>query len=345
MLLRSRARRRGWTPLHYVPYHLLAGQPNVIADGAPTAGTVLSISHWPHLPVPAGLEADLSAEMAVRYAAQPLTSRHGSAVAVSNDHFDQDGLVSLYLLTHPEMVGTALADRLVEVARAGDFACCDDPDAARTSMVLAAWAEATRSPLPLPETYAERCELLYRELLQRLPQMVEDVDAYRRWWQEEDEFLARSDNALVTGEVKVTELPELELAVVDLPSELRSGLAHRFAQLATWPLHPLALHRHTGAFTLLLLQGRRYRVHYRYETWVQYRSRRPRPRVDLTPLAARLNRSEDSGGRWRFDGVAKLTPTLELTGAADSTWAPDTFVDAVCRFLEQAPPAWDPYQV
>ena len=36
-------------------------------------------------------------------------------------------------------------------------------------------------------------------------------------------------------------------------------------------------------FALLVVRGRRYRFTYRYETWVQYRSRRPKARVDLAP--------------------------------------------------------------
>ena len=57
--------------------------------------------------------------------------------AVSNNHFDQDGLVSIYALVAPE---EAIARRsfLEDVARAGDFAVCRDRDAARVSMVLSA---------------------------------------------------------------------------------------------------------------------------------------------------------------------------------------------------------------
>lgn len=345
MRLWPRARRTGWTPLTYVPYHELGGRPNVIADGAPTAGTVLSISHWPHLPVPAGLEADLSAEMTLRYAAQPGSAQHTGAAAVSNDHFDQDGLVSLYVLTHPEVAGTTLAARLIEIAAAGDFARSRDRDAARASMVMAAWADPARTPLELPDTYGERCALLYREFLRRLPELAEDVAAYRQWWEREDEFLARSEQALDDGNISLSEHPDLELAVVDCPDGFRPGVAHRFAERSEWPVHPLAVHNRTDAFTLVFRQARRYQLHYRYETWVQYRTRRPRPRADLAPLAARLSAAEGPGASWQFDGVAKLIPTLRLAGASDSSWSPEAFLGEVRTFLERAPGAWDPYRV
>src|SRR5690606_11234720 len=53
-------------PVEYVPYHELAGRPNVILDGSPTEGTVVTISHWPGHPPPPEVADDLSAQMAFR---------------------------------------------------------------------------------------------------------------------------------------------------------------------------------------------------------------------------------------------------------------------------------------
>ena len=52
---------------------------------------MLCLSHWPGIGSPTEFAADLSAEMAFEYLAA--FDRHGDAVAVSNNHFDQDGLV------------------------------------------------------------------------------------------------------------------------------------------------------------------------------------------------------------------------------------------------------------
>ena len=80
-----------------------------------------------------------------------------------------------------------------------------------------------------------------------------------------------------------------------------------------------------------------------YETWVQYVSRRPSPRVDLTPLAADLSGQEEGRGTWEFDGVDQITPSMWLTGAPESRIAPERFIQQVESFLSSAPPAWDPY--
>jgi hypothetical protein len=94
----------------FVPYHELGGRPDVVVDGAPTTGTVLCLSHWPGIASPPRFQADLSAQMAFAYL--EAYDRHHPATAVSNNHFDQDGLVSIYALARPEAaspVGLAAA--------------------------------------------------------------------------------------------------------------------------------------------------------------------------------------------------------------------------------------------
>jgi hypothetical protein len=115
-------------PLRFVPYDVLGGDPNVVVDGSATEGTVLTLSHWPQSAVPPGLEADLSAEMAFAYLGRG--DLHGPAAVVSNNHFHQDGLVSVFALVQPD---AALARRglLVDLAAAGDFATYRDRTAAR----------------------------------------------------------------------------------------------------------------------------------------------------------------------------------------------------------------------
>jgi hypothetical protein len=136
--------------LKFVPYHLLDGRPSVGLDGSPAPGTVLTVTHWPGYPPPVGIEDDLSAQMTFRLLGRP-DLVPDEAEAVSNNHFDQDGLVSLYALVAPD---DAVQRRrfLEDVAFAGDFALCRDRDAARVSMVLSALADGDG----LPADYTER---------------------------------------------------------------------------------------------------------------------------------------------------------------------------------------------
>ncbi len=331
------------TPLRYEPYETSATVPNVVVDGSPNASTMLTLTHWPGFPAPPGLAADLSAQMAFRYASSP-ESRHDAAQVVTNNHFDQDGLIGVYALTQPE---GALAQRtlLEDVAAAGDFATYQDRRAARLSMLIAAYADPASSPLaPLPTDHAEACATLYTELLGRLPGLVDRLDAHRNLWEDEDHELSVSEAAIASGAVTITEHPDLDLAIVTLDDTTPESGGHRFAGRRFEGVHPMALHNATDRFAILLIRGRRYRFTYRYETWVQYQSRRPRPRVDLAPLVDQLDALETGATTWHADPVGELTPQLRTADHADSSIAPEQIIARLRHHLAAASPAWDPYR-
>jgi hypothetical protein len=325
--------------LHYVPYEELAGRGNVVVDGSPTEGTVLSLSHWPHLSIPPGLKADLSAEMAMAYLDR--LDLHASAEFVSNNHFDQDGLVSLFALINPE-AAWAQRDLLIDVAAAGDFAIYRSRAAAHISMTIAAFADPERSPLAFdPE--ADRTAGLYEDLLGRLPELLGDPDRYRNLWSDEDATLSDSEEFVNSGLVQIDEDLDLDLAVIHIPEEAPDSGGHRFGQMWMKGLHPMAVHNATGRFAVLSVRGRSYEFAYRYESWVQYQSRRPRPRVDLRRLAAELTAQEPEGATWIFEGAEYLIPRLYLLGASESAISSEEFQSRLEDSLRTAPPAWDPY--
>jgi hypothetical protein len=332
--------------LHYAPYGELRGTPSVVVDGSPTEGTLLCLSHWPGIGSPPEFAADLSAEMAFGY----LTAfdRHGEATVVSNNHFDQDGLVGVFALASPE---EALARRalLVEVARAGDFAVTGSRVAARISMVLSAYADPERSPLPdLPTDDDARTAALYRDLLGRLPEICERPDRWRALWAEEHEILTGSEAALASGSVEITEVPDVDLAVVTVPEQAPRGGGHRFGGQWVQGLHPMAVHNATDRGALLTIRGRHYEFGYRYESWVQFRTRAVRPRVDLVPLAETLTVAEATRGatvQWEAERISALTPRLAPTSGQESRLDPAVVRTLIETHLRTTPPAWDPYAI
>ena len=329
-----------------MPYGDLAGAASVVVDGAPAPGTVLCLSHWPGVGSPQEFAADLSADMAFRYLAA--FDRHGAARAASNNHFDQDGLVGLFALVSP---AKALARRaeLIEVARAGDFAVTSSRTAARVSMVLSACADPERSPFaPLPAAYDDLTAMLYSELLGRLPELCDSPERSRDLWAEEDATWRASEAAVASGAVVITEVPDLDLAIVEVPEQAPGLGGHRFAGQWASGLHPLAVNNATERGARLTLRANHYELHYRYESWVQFRSRAVRPRVDLAPLAARLNAEEAAAGGtalWVAQPVSALTPTLAPTGGDASSLSPAGVVASGTAHLRAAPPAWDPFAI
>jgi hypothetical protein len=332
-------------PLRFAGYEQSAEVPNVVVDGSPNAGTVLVLSHWPGMPVPTGAEADTSCQMVFRYLDLG-GDLHGDARVVTNNHFDQDGLAGIYPFIDPAD-GVRRRRQLEGLASAGDFGVAPDRTSARISMAVSALAEPDTSPLTLPDTYDERCVVLYEHALDVLPSWLDDPERCRDLWAEEDAELDAAEAALAAGAVRIEEHPDVDLAVVTLPAHGRSG-GHRFAGRRFDGIHPMALHAATDRSVVLVIDpvDGRHRLTCRYEGWVQFRSRAIRPRVDLAPLAGRLTGEEPAGATWTSTPPSDLTPELatEASGPASSL-RPDQVVADVVRFLAEAPPAWDPYAV
>lgn len=329
--------------MHFVPYDEIASIPNVIVDGAATDGTVLVLSHWPKSGTPAALKRDTSAKIVFAYLDEP--QFHVTADAASNNHFDEDGLVGLFTLIDPTTAGKH-RDLLIDVAQAGDFGIFTRREAARIAFTLSACADSETSPLPgsifaLP--YPKLAAELYLALLELLPKLLTNLDEYRSLWEREDAELTASEEQIASGRITIEERPELDLAIVRIPDDVIAQRVHRFTQPRHAEVHPMALHNRTLCTRLLLLSSRRAEFQYRYESWVQLASRRPLPRVDLSPLADLLNLEERSSGRWEFDGVDAITPRLHLAGSPASSIPPETIRARLEHSLRTGPAAWDPY--
>lgn len=332
--------------MRFASYEDSAVVPNVVVDGAPNAGTVLVVSHWPGLPTPPGCGADTSAQMVFRYLDRG-ADLHGGAQVVTNNHFDQDGLAGIYALVHSE---EAFQHRplLEGLAAAGDFAIADDRHAARLSMAVAALSDPARSPLGrMPKDDDDPGARLYTAALELLPGWLEDVDRCRPLWIDEDAELDAGLRMLASGRVSIEEDAELDLAVVHLPGGGRSA-GHRFTGRSFRGIHPMALHQATDRTSVLIVDRatRRHHLTCRYEGWVQFRSRTVRPRVDLRPLADDLTTAETRGAQWTATPPGDLTPELHTTtDSAPSSLDATMLVGAVRDHLRHAEPAWDPYEV
>ena len=332
--------------MRFVPYESLGEIPNVIVDGAAQQATVLTLSHWPHSGTPPALQADLSAEIAWRYLDRASFHGHGAEV-VSNNHFDEDGLAGLFAMIDPERAA-GKRDELVDLARAGDFGRFESRRSARLSFAVSAFADADRSPLGrevFAQSYPAVAAALYVEMLDRLPDLLDHLDAYRGLWEEEDALLAAGERAIADGMVTLEEVPALDLAVITIPPATTQLEAHRFTQRRAAWIHPMAVHNATNRLRILTVCGEQVELHFRYETWVQLASYRPMPRIDVTPLAEHLTALEAGRARWQFDGVGAIAPRLAVVDGESELGASGVRKE-VESFLAAPPPqatAWDPY--
>jgi hypothetical protein len=310
----------------YRNYGELRDVPHVVVDGSGQPGTTVVLSHWPGMPTPDALRRDLSAETAFTYVDRP--EHHVDVEFVTNNHCDQDGLVSAFALTDPD-AATARRDRLIDIARAGDFGTFHERDAARAAIAIATLSEHIDGD-PYPE------------LLARLPELADHPERYRAEWSDEDEHVAATTRAIADGTITITEDPELDLALVRVPDDWPQRAVHRFTRSEEGAAHPWAVHNATDRFVVVTLGAAAPELRYRYETWVHYVSARPKARVDLAGLADDLTASDRGDGRWAFDGVDSLSPALHCVGGA-STIGDDEFLARVTDTLRAAASTWSPY--
>ena len=316
----------------YCPYSDLGDQPNIIVDGKAQRSTQLTLSHWPWNSTPPELLRD--------------TPEHHSKIPlVSNSHFDEDGLLSMYALVNPE---NSMRHRklMIGASRAGDFAIYTDPKAAKLSFILAAYADPATSPLPaeiFTASDAGQVAGLYRHMLQALPELLESVEENKQYWEAEYDHLLASEAAIADGSVLIDEVPELDLAVVTIPPDMPARAVRRYLTRWQRSVHPFAVHNITQCSRLVWVKGDSLEAQYRYESWVQLASRRTAQRVDLSGLAEQLCDLEAAGGVWQFEGVNEVAPRLRLEGSCRSSIAANEFLRLLGDWLRSQPPAWDPY--
>ena len=326
----------------YVPYAQATGAPNIVIDGTPNDNTALPLSHWPRSGTPWALKADTSVEVVFNYLDSPV--HHVAVAPVTNDHFDEDGLIGLWCMIHPE---AALERRglLIDAAHAGDFATCRDRRAARIAFSISRLVDRQLSPWgaeAFPKAYPDYSAMVYGRLLEMLQAIVDDLEGHWDLWADEDALFAASERALARGEATIEEIADVDLAVVRVPAGWPERPAHRFTQQRRVMIHPMAVHDRTACNRIATICGNRFAFNYRYESWVQMVSRRPPARVDLKPLAAALTQREGDGPAWSFDGVEQIVPVLAPAGGS-SGLDETVLLEALTGALANGAPAWDPY--
>ncbi len=328
--------------VRYVPRDEVGARPNIVVDGAPLDSTVLTLSHWPVNSTPEPYRRDTSTETALAWVAR--NDPASVAAIVTNNHFDEDGLLSMFTVLEPR---AALGRRelLADAARAGDFGIYRSRESARLCFTIESLSDPAQSPLPaeaLKGPESRRTAALYRHMLSRLPRILAQPQAYRRYWREQDEHLDASEELVTSGRLVIEEEPELDLAIVRIPEDAATRRVLRYLSREQAEVHPFAIHSATRCTRLVRLRGRRIEVQFRYESWLQVQSRRPALRVDLTPFCCWLNRHE-ANGTWTWENTLGIAPRLRLARDAASSIPPAMFLRELRHYLRTLPVAWDPY--
>ena len=317
------------TNFQFQPFHPgLDRATTVMIDGY--APGFRMISHWPGHGTPEPLRHDLSSGSALRYAELGEEQRRdliGDFSLVTNNHYDTDGALSLFTMLEPE-IALQHQDLILRTARAGDFAIWGGPDALALELSIMSDL-GPFLPFTTPPYDDERVgnlSSLYRRTFARLEALLADPFALQPEWAPRYDQVVADINRLEAGEgLLAMRFPEDDLAVVESSRPITTfGL-----RLAAGDLYRVLL-VHPGD------AGNRYRFCFRGESWWDVVSVRPKPRVQLAPLADRLNELEENplGGWW----AAPADWTVPELGFGD----PVTFRHQAVRFdpqTEQDPPS------
>lgn len=313
--------------MRYLPYGpALDGVRHVVAGGAPRPDTALTLSGLPGVRVPAELRADTAAEIALNLLR---SARHAALLdgiaAATCDQFHADGLLSLWSLLFPNEA-IARRAKVAEAARAGVFAASVSSEARQ----FACWLNSVAAEhLDDPATAYQAALPLVGAVLDR----PRDHDLA---WIGEYSDIIKDEAMLHSGAVEIENYPELDLAVLTTPLRL-----HDAVRFSATPMFRVLTVRSENTFTL----------EYRLESWLQYQSRRPLPRLDLAPLAARLNLFEQRPGRWCAGPIRERTPRLLLDAGngrpAPSSLDAETVIEETLEYFRRhardSALHWSPY--
>ena len=271
----------------------------VCVDGVVDGG--LNLSHWPGNRTPAHLKADTTTEMGLLLARDPGRETWLDGVTiVTNNHFDTDGLLSVFAVLRPE---EALRHEraLVEAARTGDFGEFITPEAFKFDVVVTAFDDDARSPVAgeirgRPER--ERYQILYDRLLGMMPGLLGGASAYKELWAGELRDLMRSLHRI--GDVaRIREHAAARLTVIETSESL--------VRMARFN----AAGHHRVLTATRSPDGWIYEMAFQIFSWFETVTPARGGRFDLAPVAADLESLErSSGGRWTYTGNASLDARL-----------------------------------
>ena len=285
----------------------LDDMPFLCVDGVVPGG--LNLSHWPGNRTPAHLKADTTTEMALKLARDPGRDAWLRGVSIiTNNHFDTDGLLSVYGVLRPEEA-VPHERALVQAARAGDFGAFSTAEAFKFDAVVTAFDDDRVSPLADRvrgrEGY-ERYAILYEALLAMMPGLLLDTSRYKSLWAAPLQSLMRS-LIRIKDVARIRELEAASLTVIETGEPLDQIARFNMARYH----RVLTATRSAG--------GIFYEMAFQIFSWFDTVTPVRGSRVDLSDAAVELNRLEIPGvGRWVYTGNDSLESRL-YRAAADGT--------------------------
>ena len=281
----------------FIPFHKIKSRDVVIVDGLHPQN--LTLSHWKGTNQYAKIAADTSGEIVLNALENEIEGIHTDLISAT--HFDIDGFVGVFALFYPELA-LKYKKELIAMARIGDFREYNHSVEDEFAVKLCCWintVEKEKFYRPFGEKEEmELCTEKFEFFLPLFVKVITNIENYKKEWIEEyEQFRKGLDQLKEKGTTE--KIDDLGLVIRRVPE----------------PIHYYALFSETDGFDIVLTNynNQRYELEYKYTTWVDIVSRPALPRIDLKPLAKKLNKLENSKMlTWEVDNISDTGPILRL---------------------------------
>lgn len=311
--------------LQYIPFsEQLNHTPNVMVDSGGMKATVLELSHWPGNKTPNELKADTSAEIVINFlesASPDSYLKNAEVVSLSNDHYDIDGLLSVWALLEPD-VTLKHRDLVIAAAETGDFDKYTNDEALKVCLTLDALEQQSIQPA------IKNCDwqtdtitdFIYRTLLPHVSQIVESPDAFSHLWREKFKSIQDARRQLEENAHNIYVDKELDFVAIN-----GEGTIPHYAIHELYPQTRVLLSDSSGSV-----------FYYRYESFVEIVTRETLPRFKLKTLADSLQNEEGRAGTWFAEGEDLAHPSVRFYArdkSSCSTISHQSFLKLVTNYL------------
>src|ERR1051325_3670209 len=201
----------------------IANVPKLSVDG--TVDKAIHFSHWQGNQTPESVKADTSTETVLNVVAAPNRQELTRSIdLVTNNHFDTDGVLSVWVMLAGERA-LDLRDRLIAAAEAGDFSELSSVDGVRASIVI----QGSDSPIdksgsPLAEKLAgahvqDEAES-YVLVLPHVEDVIRHTGKYEDLWSKQWQRIETALDSFAKGRSLVEEFTDVNLSLVTLAREI-----------------------------------------------------------------------------------------------------------------------------
>ena len=318
----------------------IAGMPKLSVDG--TVDNAIHFSHWQGNKTPASVKADTSTEIALNVVGAPNRGELTQGIElVTNNHFDTDGVLSVWTMLNPERA-LPLRDKLIAAAEAGDFSEFSSVDAMRASIII----QGSDSPIdkvgsPLAQRFAGEDfndeKRNYDLVLPKVEHALTHTDFYEPLWREPWKRIETALDSFARGESKVEEFGDVRLSLVTLAPAVFGPDGFEPSRDAA----PFAAISHHARGELFLIatpvnRGWAYRIDYPYYSWAETVVRPRIQRRNFTALVSDLNSAEaSSSARWEIDSN-ELSSAIKVRDRNGLLTASQLSPDVVARYVRAA---------